>query len=233
MAVLGVIRGLSNLPSEMKNGITAIADSVFINTTYSFNKAVESTYSYALAFIQKNGGEVSDSEIKIKRQNPVALPLEVSFPDLVFDHKISVFGESTWKFNGNWETLKTVPWGSKDPVSQSVYSGRPGDEAELTFTGTGITLMGNWTKDGGTADIYLDGELNRTIDTYFFRSNQEHYDINLWHVFGLASGNHTVRLKVKGEKRAESQGTRIYVTEALIFSTAPKKNEDFKFSFEK
>jgi len=33
---------------------------------------------------------VSDSEIKIKRQNPVALPLEVSFPDLVFDHKISV-----------------------------------------------------------------------------------------------------------------------------------------------
>jgi len=233
MAVLGVIKGLSNLPPEMKNGVSAIADSVFINTTYSFNKAVDSTYSYALAFIQKNGGEVSDREIKIKKQDPVTLPLEVSFPDLVFDHKISVFGESTWKFKGTWETLKTIPWGAKDPVNQSVYSGNPGDEAELTFTGTGITLMGNWTKDGGTADIYLDGELNRTIDSYFFRSNQEHYDINLWHVFGLASGDHTIRLKVKGEKRAESQGTRIYITEALIFNTAPKKSKNYKFSFEK
>jgi hypothetical protein len=35
---------------------------------------------------------------------------------------------------------------------------------------------------------------------------------------------------VKGEKRPESTGTNLYVTEALIFKTGPKKNEGFTFS---
>ena len=92
--------------------------------------------------------------------------------------------------------------------------------------------MGNWVKDGGKADIYLDGKLNSTIDTYFFWRNQEHYNMNLWHAFGLQPGSHDVKLVVRGEKRPESAGTKIYVSEALIFKTAPKKNEDFRFSFE-
>ncbi len=101
----------------------------------------------------------------------------------------------------------------------------------LKFNGTGITLMGNWIKDGGKADIYLDGQFSRTIDSYFYWSKQEHQGMNLWHVMGLKPGDHTLRVVVKGEKRPESAGTNLYVTEALIFKTAPKKNEGFKFSF--
>ena len=41
-----------------------------------------------------------------------------------------------------------------------------------------------------------------------------------------------VRLVVKGEKRPESAGTRVYITSATIFKTAPKKNETYKYSFE-
>ena len=41
MAVLGVIKGFSGLPAEMQEGVKAIGDSIFINTTYSFNSAVE------------------------------------------------------------------------------------------------------------------------------------------------------------------------------------------------
>jgi hypothetical protein len=37
---------------------------------------------------------------------------------------------------------------------------------------------------------------------------------------------------VKGEKRAESAGTRVYITSATIFKTAVKKNDTYKFSFE-
>ena len=62
LAVLGVIKGFSNLPAEMKDGITAIADSVFINTNYTFNKAVESTYGYAIGFHQKGGRKVTDKK---------------------------------------------------------------------------------------------------------------------------------------------------------------------------
>lgn len=63
MAVLGVIEGFSYLPDEMKKGVTAVSDSLFINTTYSFNTAVESTYEYALKLILQNGGKLM--EIKL------------------------------------------------------------------------------------------------------------------------------------------------------------------------
>jgi hypothetical protein len=40
-------------------------------------------------------------------------------------------------------------------------------------------------------------------------------------------------VKVRGEKRSESLGTNVYITEAIIYKTAPKKSDSFKFSFEK
>jgi hypothetical protein len=230
MAVLGVIKGFSNLPENMKAGIKAIADSTFINTNYTFNKAVGSTAAYALELIRKGGGEITDDIVKIKKQEPVAPPLEVAFPDVVFDRRISVFDGASWRFKGNWQTL-TLPAG-ESTREQSKFSGRAGDVAGLAFTGTGITLMGNWVKDGGKADIYLDGKLHRTIDAYFFWSNQEHMDMNLWHVFGLPPGTHTVKVVVRGEKRPESAGTKIFLTEALVFRESPKKSEMVKFTFQ-
>lgn len=233
MAVLGVMKGLKNLPAEMKTGVEAVGDSTFVNTNYSFNKAVENTYNYAIRFIKESGGEVTGKEIKIKNQQPIAPKLEDAFPKLVFDHKISIFDAKSWKTKGNWTTYKHKPWNQNEAKDQSKYGEKAGDELEFTFEGTGVTLMGNWVKDGGKADIYLDGKLHRSIDSYYFYSNQEHNDINLWHAFNLPQGNHTVRVVVKGEKRPESLGTRLYVTEALIFRTAPKKSDSYKFSFQK
>lgn len=233
LAVLGVIKGFSHLPENMKEGIKTIGDSIFINTNYSFNKAVESTYNYAIGFIIADGGSVSESEIKIKPQSPKAPELEVSFPNLVFDKKISIFAPNIWSIKGNWLTFKQAPRGNTQLINQSRFAENPGDELELTFNGTGIAILGNWVKYGGKADVYLDGKLHRTIDSYFFHSNQEHTDINLWHAFNLQSGNHNVKLIVKGEKRPESLGTRIYVSEAIIFKTEAKKSDSFKFSFEK
>jgi len=233
MSVLGVIKGFSGLPAEMRNGITAIGDSTFINTNYTYNKAVESTYAYAMKFIKNEGGEATDKELKIKTQVPEAPPLEVSFPNLVLDHRVSIFEGPAWKHKGNWQTFTTKPYGQDALKQQSRYAEKAGDELNFTFSGSGITLMGNWVRDGGKAEVYLDGKLHRTIDSYFYWNKQEHYDMNLWHAFGLQPGNHNIRLVVKGEKRPESMGTKLYITEALVFRTAPKKDEGFKFSFER
>jgi hypothetical protein len=232
LAVLGVIKGFSNLPENMRNGVLAVADSVFIHTNYSFNKAVESSYGYALDFITKQGGTADDDKIRIKKQQAKAPDLTVSFPDVIFDRRVSVFDQAVWKMTGAWQNHKTIPWGQKTLQDQSVYSDHAGDALEFTFEGTGVTLNGNWIRDGGKADLYLDGEFQRTIDSYFYYSGQEHYNMNLWHVFGLKSGMHTLRVAVKGEKRAESLGRRLYITEALVFKTAPKHNKDYRFSFE-
>jgi hypothetical protein len=230
LAVLGVIKGFSGLPENMQEGVKAVGDSTFIFTTYSFNSAVTSTYNYALQLINKDGGEVTDNKIRIKTQLPVAPQNEVAFPNLVFDKAISVFGENAWSFKGKWKELE-VKGRDGQIRKQSKFAEKAGEELEIAFTGTGISVEGNWYKDGGKADIYLDGKLHRSIDTYYDFANQQHTE-SIWHVVNLEPGDHKVRLVVKGDKRPESAGTRVYITSATIFKTAPKKNETYKFSFE-
>jgi hypothetical protein len=230
MAVLGVINGFSGLPDDMQEGVKAVSDSVFINTSYTFNTAVSSTYKYALDLIAKNGGTVNDRKIKVKMQTPVEPELEVAFPDLVFDKKISIFDENAWTFKGKWSPFEVTGW-DKQVVKQSMFAENAGYELEIAFNGTGISLVGNWFKDGGKADVYVDGVLHRSIDTYYDFANQQHTE-SIWHILNLQPGDHKATLVVKGEKRPESAGTRVYVTSAIIFKTAPKKSDTFKFSFE-
>lgn len=218
MAVLGVIKGFSGLPTEMQKGVSEMGDSLFIHTTYSFNSAVKSTYKYALELIQKEGGKVSEKGISIKVQQPQPLPLEVSFPNTIFKNMISVFDSKKWKFTGNWKTHEITTW-QKKIEKQSMVSGETGDSAELNFTGTGISIEGNWYKDGGKADVFVDGKLHRSIDTYYFFANQQH-TTSIWHIMNLQAGQHIVKLVVKGEKRPESTGTNVYITKAFVFASA-------------
>jgi hypothetical protein len=230
MAVLGVIKGLSGLPDDMQEGVKAVSDSVFIHTSYSFNTAVSSTNRYALDLIVKNGGTVTDRKIKVKMQAPVEPTLEVAFPDLVFNKRISIFDENEWTFKGKWSPFEATKW-DKQVVKQSMFAENAGDELEIVFNGTGISLTGNWVKDGGKADVYVDGMLHHNIDTYYDFANQQHVE-SIWHILNLQPGDHKVRLVVKGEKRPESAGTRVYITSASIFKTGTKKSDNWKFSFE-
>lgn len=232
MAVLGVIKGFSGLPEAMKEGVKEEGDSIFINTSYSFNSAVANTYKYALELIKNQGGKVTGNEIQIKSQAPVAPELEISFPDVVFDKSISIFDEKAWIFKGAWKPFERIEGAGTKPDRQSIFSEKAGDELQLSFNGTGISLTGNWYKDGGKADIYIDGKLNRTIDTYYNFANQQHTE-SIWHILNLEPRDHILRLVVKGEKRPESAGTRVYIVSATVFKTAQKKNESYKFSFEK
>jgi hypothetical protein len=218
MAVLGVIKGFSGLPEEMRDGVTAVADSLFVNTTYNFNTAVTSTYKYALELIQKEGGKVSEKEISIKVQQPQPLPLEVSYPNTAFKNMIPVFDSPEWKLSGDWKIHEITTW-QKKIEKQSMVSGKAGDSAELKFTGTGISIEGNWYKDGGKADVFVDGKLHRSIDTYYFFANQQH-TTSIWHIMNLKPGDHVVKLVVKGEKRPESAGTKVYITKAFVFDSA-------------
>jgi len=234
MAVLGVIKGLSGLPAEYQQAVNAIGDSLFINTTYSFNKAVTKTMEYAQKFAVENGGESTSTELKIKVQEPQVFPLEVAFPKLVFDKKVNVSAKEGWEMKGNWISDSSP----KDPtkieeISQAKYSAAAGDEISFSFEGTGVSLVGNWFKDGGKADIFVDGEFKRTIDCYFYFANQQHENMNLYHITNLVDGKHTIKAVVKGEKRPESEGANVYISEVLVFKTADKINENYKFSFQK
>jgi len=233
MAVLGVIKGFSSLPSTMQDGVRAVGDSTFINTTYSFNTAVGSTFKYAEDLVEKNGGTVSENKIRIKSQPPSPPMYEISFPDVVFDRKISVFENNDWTFLGDWKAyeVESRRQGQAGMQKQAIYAESPGDELIIPFNGTGISITGNWYRDGGKADVYIDDNLVRTIDTYYYFANQQHTE-SIWHILNLDPGDHKVRIVVKGEKRPESSGTRVYITSATIFQTDSKNSNNFKFTFE-
>jgi hypothetical protein len=224
MAVLGVIKGFSGLPANFREAVKAIGDSIFINTIYSFNKAVDRTMDYARKLAISNGGKASDGNLQIKIQQPEPLAMEISFPKIVFEKRISVFSDESCKTVGQWQNFRN---------RQAVFSGTKGDEISFTFDGTGISIVGNWLKDGGKADVYVDGKFERTFDCYFYFSKQEHLNMNLFHLFNLPDGKHTLRLVVKGDKRPESMGTNVYVSEAVIFKTSNKASENYLFSFQK
>ena len=228
MAVLGVIKGLSGLPQTYREAVQAIGDSLFINTTYSYNKAVDQTLKYAKGLVVENGGQATDSELIIKVQASQPFALEDAFPKLVFDHNISVFDKVGWEFKGKWENFKK---NSKD--DQAIFSGNKGAEAVLNFEGTGVSIVGNWFKDGGKADVFVDGTLKRTIDAYFYFANQTHTGMDLYHITNLSPGKHTVKIVVKGEKRPEASAANFYLSNAVVFKTADKTNVNYKFSFQK
>ena len=232
MAVLGVIKGFKNLPAEFTKGVIEYKDSIFINTNYSFSKAVDNTYNYAISLIEKESGTVSGKKINIKIQEPVAPALEVSFPNVVLDKKVTVFEKDSWKFKDTWKTITRNSRTGNEIVNVSQCAEKKGDVVEFTFDGTGVSLTGTWNKEGGKADIYINDKFDRTIDTYFNYNKQQYGNTSIWHKFNLAPGTHKVRLEVKGEKRVESEGAKINLTDALVFVTAPKKNESFKFTFE-
>lgn len=228
MALLGVIKGFNGLPAEYQAAVKAIGDSVFVNTTYSFNKAVDKTMEYAQKLVVDNGGKVTSDELTIKVQASQPFALEVAFPKLVFDHQVSVFEKAGWEFKGEWKTYQ-----QDGKYDQAKFSSNKGDEATFNFEGTGVSIVGNWFKDGGKADIFVDGEMKRTIDCYFDFANQTHMGMNLYHIFNLPQGKHSVKVVVKGEKRPEGSAANIYLSKAVVFKTADKKNENYKFSFQK
>jgi len=232
-AVIGVIRGYSGIQDKWKSGIEPIADSLFIFTNYSFNSAVENTLKYAKQLIQESGGIITEDEVKIKVQEPLAPSLEISFPNVIPDYKVSVFEDNGWSWKGKWAVLNRKQRGIEKVVPYVRYSDEAGAEVIFTFNGTGVVITGDWKEDGGKADVYVDGKLHRTIDTYYWWAGEEKRDAFLWHILNLAPGKHTVRLVVTGEKKAEATGSGIYLKGATVFNTGMKKNEKVKLSFEK
>ena len=102
-------------------------DSLFIYTNYSFRKAVDKTYQYAVNHVVAEGGEITPDQIKIKIQTPVPAPLEVSFPKMVLNEKVSIFDEKRWKLSGSWQTYQMAPEESTVKAKQAKFAAKKGD----------------------------------------------------------------------------------------------------------
>jgi hypothetical protein len=220
-AVIGVIKGYSNLDPVWTSGIDPLADSLFIFTDYSFNSVVDNTLKYATTLIEQNGGVVTADAVTINVETPVAPVVEVAFPKSYPVYRSFASEGIGWERSDNWEEKTYKDWTSgADRVT--LFSDKPGADIQFTFSGTGVVLWGDWAQDGGKADVYLDGKLHRNIDTYYWWAGEGKGGSFLWHVLNLEPGEHTVKLVVTGEKKDNATGARIYLNGAVVYTSIDK-----------
>jgi ADP-ribosylglycohydrolase/Carbohydrate esterase 2 N-terminal len=208
--ILGVILGYSKIPEVYKSGIPAIAKEKFEYTQYSFDDIVASTIKRAEAVITSAGGQVTAAEVVIPAETPQAPALEqwdsgVPIARLEFD-------APAWTWKGGWRTAAHKNEWSEWKANEAAAAG---DEATLTFDGTGVAVVGTMDQEGGRADVWLDGKKQELVLDAWIpeRTNDNDY----WHVTGLAAGKHTLRLVVRGDADSRSTGRRVAIERAIVY----------------
>jgi hypothetical protein len=206
--VLGVITGYKAIPAKWKSGIPAIADRKFDFTQSSYNDICRATLRRALEIVRRSGGTVTDTEIVVPRQSPKAALLEQW--DMGVPTRRVRFDDTAWKWQGNWSDEVT----GRDRRSIGRSSSNAGSEAILTFTGTALALVGDYSEAAGRAEVFLDEKKGRLIDAY---ADSKTHDNDLWHVYGLKPGQHQVRVVCRGDAHPNSRGHKFVLSEAIIY----------------
>jgi hypothetical protein len=96
--------------------------------------------------------------------------------------------------------------GFEQSSANYLFSGRTvaftttsGARASFTFTGTGVRWVGQRRRDGGIAQVYLDGVPIGLVDTW--APTQDEMQAAVFSATGLAPGTHTLTIEVTGTKR--------------------------------
>ena len=211
LGVLGVVLGLDGIPDEFKSGIEAIADEKFSYTDYTFRTIVDSTEKRAVAMAERHGGRIEGDELVVRTQDAVPAEFE-TWDDYGSPVERVPVTDPRWSFKGDWEET-TSRWGQQHAIRTS---GSKGAEAQIDFEGTGAIVSGFYLPSGGKADIYLDGELDRTVDVYPDEDRPKGWE-SVWHNYRLEEGRHSVRIVVRGETYPGSSGSDIALTHLVVF----------------
>lgn len=209
--IISTMLGYSRIPDKYKAGLDEIADSKFDNTTYSFNDIVASTLDRAYKLIEAAGGSISDDEVTIAVQNPVSPPLEQF--DMGKPVKMIAVTDPAWKWNGNWQNKKgVIEWYNN--YDGKLGKGNKTAESELTFSGTGLLILGINNKNGGMADVFVDGKKAGTINSYVA---EDTFNDALWHVSNLTNALHTVKIVMRNDADNSSKGKELHILGASVY----------------
>jgi hypothetical protein len=210
--IVGVMHGYKAIPKEWSSGIPPLSDQKFNFTGYTFKTIVDSTEKRALALIEKNGGRVNGDKITVKMQKPTAAKLEL-WDDYGSPVERVPSSDARWTWKGEWAKPTA---GGRGAARDARLSSTKGAEAEITFKGTGAIVTGPYSPNGGAAQVYLDGKLDRTVDVYPDEDSTKGGEA-VWHAFGLKNGPHTIRLVVLGEPANGSKGANIEIEDLVYF----------------
>jgi uncharacterized protein (TIGR03437 family) len=84
----------------------------------------------------------------------------------------------------------------------------PGSEVQFQFNGTGVSWLGFRDPYSGVAQVYIDGNLQATVDTY---SATQLTNTTTWSTSGLTPGTHTLTIEALGTHNAPSTDSWVWV----------------------
>jgi len=108
-------------------------------------------------------------------------------------------------FDGDWSVSRD----SEDYEGGSHVSTQRTASLSYTFTGNQVRLVGRVNKNGGRADVFVDGN-KQLVPVDCFSSIELHKQI-LYYRNGLADGRHTLKIVVRGEHNPASTGNEVLV----------------------
>lgn len=191
LGILGVVLGYEAIPDAYKSGIENMADEKFSYTNDSFRTIVDSTYDRAISMAERHGGRVDGDRLVIAVQDAIPAALDI-WDDYGSPVERIAVTDSRWSWKGEWVESTTR--------RRSAYtvktSSQEGAEALIEFEGTGAIITASFVPTGGQADVYLDGEFSRTVDTYPDEDSFKRSDA-LWRDYYLEDGKHTLRVVVR------------------------------------
>jgi hypothetical protein len=194
--ILGAVLGYSKIPSFWKLGLKEVEGMNFKYTSISLNKTYEYSFKHALAMIERNGGKVSNKDVTIKIQHPLAVKFEKSFDGLY-----PVF---------------------KKEINRSINKSE-NDSTIIAFEGTGIVLTGSVRAEGkklindkqaAKLEVYLNNNLSETIELPY-RENTRRDEI----FFKYQLPKQGYKLKIKVIELLEN--AKIIINSAIVYSDAP------------
>jgi hypothetical protein len=107
-------------------------------------------------------------------------------------------------YTGTWYP-KSYSWASGGSIVMAMDAD---SQAKFTFTGTGVKWIGYRDQWSGIAQVYLDGVLKATIDTYSATAQTQ---ATVYTVSGLSNAAHSLTIVVTGQCDSSSSGDWVWV----------------------
>jgi beta-galactosidase GanA len=132
---------------------------------------------------------------------------------------------SALDYSGAWTHAgPSAGYTSGDYDQTESWSTQAGASMTVGFTGTAVQWIGPKNTNGGIADVYLDGSLAGTVDTYSPAGKL--FQQVLFSKTGLSAGSHTLEIVVTGTQNPASSADTV-VIDAINVPTAAQQADFF------
>jgi hypothetical protein len=148
--VLGVMLGYDAIPEEYKGGIPAIAEKTFQYTNFTFDDIVQSTLRRAEKVVGRGRHCRCQRphDPRAGARAPALQQWDMGIPDAIVPAS-----DAAWQWTGAWTPCRIATRPQAGKTTDAA-----GASATLSFTGTALALLGEFSQDGGRATVFLDGE---------------------------------------------------------------------------